>query len=101
MAYAAEKLVNENGDKLDASDKSELESKSQAVKNAIATDNADQIKSAKEDLEKAIHAVSSKLYQQAAPQQGAPDMGGAQYAEPTDNGGNDGNVYDADFKDVD
>lgn len=103
MAYAAEKLINENGDKLDASDKTELESKSQALKNAIATDNADQIKSAKDDLEKAIHAVSTKLYQQAAPQQGgaAPDMGGAAYAEPTDNGGNDGNVYDADFKDVD
>lgn len=100
MAYAAEKLINENGDKLDASDKSELESKSQAVKNAIATDDADQIKNAKEELEKAIHAVSSKLYQQAAPQQGAPDMGGAAYSEPTDNG-SDGNVYDADFKDVD
>lgn len=100
MAYAAEKLINENGDKLDASDKSELESKSQAVKNAVATDDADQIKNAKEELEKAIHAVSSKLYQQAAPQQGAPDMGGAAYSEPTDNG-SDGNVYDADFKDVD
>ncbi len=96
MAYAAEKLVNENGDKLDASDKSELESKAQAVKTAIATDDAAQIKTAKDELEKAIHAVSSKLYQQAAPQQGAaPDMGGAQ------NNGSDGNVYDADFKDVD
>ncbi len=96
MAYAAEKLVNENGDKLDASDKSELESKAQAVKTAIATDDASQIKTAKDELEKAIHAVSSKLYQQAAPQQGAaPDMGGAQ------NNGSDGNVYDADFKDVD
>ena len=103
MAYAAEKLINENGDKIDSSDKSEIESKVAAVKSAISADNADQIKSAKEDLEKTIQAVSTKLYQQgAAAAQGAqpaPDMGGADYAA----GGSDdsGNVYDADFKDVD
>ena len=103
MAYAAEKLINENGDKIDSSDKSDVEAKVAAVKSAIQSDNADQIKSAKEDLEKTIQAVSTKLYQQgAAAAQGAqptPDMNGAGYAA----GGNDdnGNVYDADFKDVD
>ena len=103
MAYAAEKLINENGDKIDSSDKSDVESKVAAVKSAISTDNADQIKAAKEDLEKTIQAVSTKLYQQGAAAaqgaQAAPDMNGAGYAA----GGNDdnGNVYDADFKDVD
>ena len=103
MAYAAEKLINENGDKIDSSDKSEIESKVAAVKSAISADNADQIKAAKEDLEKTIQAVSTKLYQQGAAAaqgaQAAPDMSGAGYAA----GGNDdnGNVYDADFKDVD
>lgn len=103
MAYAAEKLINENGDKLDSSDKSELESKIQAVKSAISTDDPSQIKSAKEALEKAIHGVSTKLYQQAAPQQGADaaNAGGADYTTDGYNGGDDGNVYDADFKDVD
>lgn len=107
MAYAAEKLINENGDKIDSADKTEVESKVAAVKSAISADNAEQIKSAKEDLEKTIQAVSTKLYQQGAAAQqaaqqaagAAPDMGGAGY---TDNGSsNDGNVYDADFKDVD
>ena len=103
MAYAAEKLINENGDKIDSSDKSDVEAKVAAVKSAISSDNADQIKAAKEDLEKTIQAVSTKLYQQgAAAAQSAeptPDMGGTGYAA----GGNDdnGNVYDADFKDVD
>jgi len=103
MAYAAEKLINENGDKIDSSDKSDVEAKVAAVKSAISSDNADQIKAAKEDLEKTIQAVSTKLYQRgAAAAQSAeptPDMGGTGYAA----GGNDdnGNVYDADFKDVD
>ena len=102
MAYQAEKLVNENGDKLAEEDKTALNTKAKAVKDACQKNDADLIKTAKEDLEKTLMSVSQKLYQQAAPngqpQPGpAPDMGGA----PNNNNGDDGNVYDADFKDVD
>ena len=102
MAYQAEKLVNENGDKLAEEDKTALNTKAQAVKDACQKNDADLIKTAKEDLEKTLMSVSQKLYQQAAPngqpQPGpAPDMGGA----TNNNNGDDGNVYDADFKDVD
>ena len=102
MAYQAEKLVNENGDKLAEEDKTALNTKAQAVKDACQKNDADLIKTAKEDLEKTLMSVSQKLYQQAAPngqpQPGpAPDMGGA----PNNNNGDDGNVYNADFKDVD
>ena len=102
MAYQAEKLVNENGDKLAEEDKTALNTKAQAVKDACQKNDADLIKTAKDDLEKTLMSVSQKLYQQAAPngqpQPGpAPDMGGA----PNNNNGDDGNVYDADFKDVD
>ncbi len=101
FAYNAEKLVKENGDKIDSSDKSDIESKVAAVKSAIATDDADKIKAAKEDLEKTVQAVSTKLYQAAgAAQQANVDPGAAAGAAADDN--NDGgNVYDADFKDVD
>jgi len=106
LAYTAEKLIKDSGDKIDASDKSEIESKIAAVRSAISTDNADQIKSAREELEKTVQAVSTKLYQQGAAAQQAS-------AEPTQDAGNygytaggsddndGGNVYDADFKDVD
>ena len=99
FAYNAEKLIKDNGDKIDSADKSEIESKVSALKSAIATDDISNIKSAKEALEKTVQAVSTKLYQQAG--------ANAQQAQPTDtaptgNGGDDnGNVYDADFKDVD
>ncbi|HHZ06757.1 MAG TPA: molecular chaperone DnaK [Clostridiales bacterium] len=107
MCYQAEKLVNEGGDKLPQEDKDTLNSKVAATKSAIEGGNMDTIKAAKEDMEKSLHEISAKLYQQAnpqgaGPQAGAPDMGnmGGQPAgdvPPT----NDGNVYDADFKDVD
>ncbi len=101
MVYQAEKLINENGDKLPDDDKNTINTKVAALKEAISKNDADLTKAAKEDLQKALYDVSAKLYQQAAPQgapdmNGAPDMGGAQ---PNDAG--NPNVYDADFKDVD
>ncbi len=106
MAYAAEKLIKDSGDKIDSSDKSDIEAKVSALRSAISTDDADKIKNAKEDLEKTVQAVSTKLYQQGAASQQAsaeptPDVGGyaAGYAPNSDD--DNGNVYDADFKDVD
>ncbi|MGN1051679.1 MAG: molecular chaperone DnaK [Acutalibacteraceae bacterium] len=99
MAYQAEKLVNENGDKIAEEDKTALTNKAQAVKDACQKDDADLIKSAKEDLEKTLMSVSQKLYQQAAPQ-GAPQQG-APNPDMGNNGADNGNVYDADFTDVD
>ena len=103
LAYQAEKLVNESGDKLADADKSAVNTKVAAVKDAIAKNDISMINMAKEDLQKTVYEVSAKLYQQAAPQQGAPDMNGAPDmggAAPNNNGG-DPNVYDADFTDVD
>jgi len=102
LAYQAEKLVNESGDKLADSDKNAIKTKVAAVKDAISKNDLGIINAAKEDLQKTVYEVSAKLYQQAAPQQGAPDMGAQQPnggAQPN-NGGNP-NVYDADFTDVD
>lgn len=99
LVYQAEKLVNENGDKLPQEDKDAINTKIAAAKEANSKGDLELIKTAKDELQKALYDVSAKLYQQAAPQgdpqQGAPDMGGAQQ----NNG--DPNVYDADFKDVD
>ncbi|MGN0503690.1 MAG: molecular chaperone DnaK [Ruminococcus sp.] len=98
MAYQAEKLVSESGDKLTEDDKNTLTTKSQAVKDAIAKDDKALIDSAKEDLQKALYEVSAKLYQAA--QAEAQAQGAAAQAGAPQNGA-DGNVYDADFTDVD
>ncbi len=99
LCYTVEKLISENGDKMDASEKSDLEAKVKVLKDAMNANNMDAIKSASDDLQKAMYAVSEKLYQNAAPQQG-PQAGPADQASGSA-GANGGNVYDADFKDVD
>ena len=102
MAYAAEKLIKENGDKIDASDKTEMETKAANVREAIKSDDITKIKAAREDLEKCVQGVSTKLYQAGAAAAQAADAqpAGAPGAAPETNA-DGGNVYDADFKDVD
>ena len=103
IVYQAEKLVSESGDKIPENDKNAINTKVAALKEAISKDDAALIGTAKEDLQKTLNDAAAKLYQQAAPQGGAPDMNGAQQngGNPTGNNGGDPNVYDADFTDVD
>lgn len=103
IVYQAEKLVSESGDKIPEADKNAINTKVAALKEAISKDDAALIGTAKEDLQKTLNDAAAKLYQQTAPQGGAPDMNGAQPngGNPTGNNGGDPNVYDADFTDVD
>ena len=103
IVYQAEKLVSESGDKIPENDKNAINTKVAALKEAISKDDAALIGTAKEDLQKTLNDAAAKLYQQAAPQGGAPDMNGAQPngGNPTGNNGGDPNVYDPDFTDVD
>ena len=105
LAYQAEKLINENGDKLADDDKNTINTKVSALKDAISKNDVSLMNAAKDDLQKSLYDVSAKLYQQAAPQgnpqQGAPNPGANPGAGAQQNNGGDGNVYDADFTDVD
>ncbi len=79
IVYQTENLLSENGDKFSSDDKSALESKLQALKDAVSSDNDDAIKSAQEDLTNKFYEVSQKLYQAAQQAQG-----GAQQGNPFD-----------------
>ena len=96
LAYQTEQLLSENGDKFSADDKSALETKVAALKEALNGDNTDAIKSAQDDLQNKFYEVSQKLYQatQGADAQGAPG------ADPNAQAGGDG-YTDADFTEVD
>ena len=96
LVYAVEKLINENGSKMEEADKDDLSAKSAALKDSINKNDMAAVKTQVEELQKAMYAVSEKLYKNAAPQQGGEQpQGGAQ-------GGQAGpNVYDAEYKDVD
>ena len=105
LCYTAEKLVSDSGDKLQDADKNEINTKVAALRETLKTGTVDQIKAGMDELQKAVYAASEKLYQQQAPQGGQPGQQPPyQGGNPGDNGGNnggDGNVYDADYKEVD
>ncbi len=92
LVYAVEKLLSENGEHISAEDKDNLTGKVAAVRAALTQNNLDEVEATKDDLQKAMYAVSEKLYQDAAAQ------GAAQQAAPQQD---DNGVYNADYKDVD
>ncbi len=93
MVYQSEKTIEEMGDKIDEADKTELQGKIDALKEALKGEDIEAIKAKQEELTKSFYAVSEKLYQAAAPQ-GAPDAGVAPdgAAAPDSEGYYDGNV---------
>ena len=101
MVYQTEKILEEMGDKLDAGDKSNIQSQVDKVKDALKGTDTQAIKNATEELKKAFYAASEKLYGQAGGQAGpGPDMGGAGFGGGQAQGGPD-NVVDADFEVMD
>lgn len=98
LCYAVEKLLKDNGDKIDENDKTDLSAKVSALKDSIKANNLEDIKAKKDELQKAMYAVSEKLYKAAGPQQGAQPQGNPEQPQQDANGSN---VYDAEYKDVD
>ena len=105
MVFQTEKTLKEVGDKVSASEKSEVESKLNDLKEALKGNDIDLIKTKQDELQKAFYALSEKLYQAQAAQGGAqgaagPDMGnmGGNMGGNTQN--SDPNVVDADFREV-
>lgn len=103
LVFQCEKALADFGDKVSADEKSNIESKCASLKSAISADNNDEIKTLKDDLQKAFYDLSAKIYQQANPNAGAEDIDPSQFAnmggQPDGNGGND-DVVDADFTEV-
>ncbi|MCD8375265.1 MAG: molecular chaperone DnaK [Oscillospiraceae bacterium] len=101
MVYQTEKTLSELGDKVSASDKSEVESKLAALKSALSGTDTAAIKSATEDLTQTFYKLSETLYQQQAPQGGAAPGAGADPNAGAGNGAGGQDYYDADYEVVD
>jgi len=64
--YATEKLLKESGDKIDSSDKKNLEEALEQLKKVQGSENLDEVRSALKKVEEATHKVSEALYKAAA-----------------------------------
>ena len=98
-----EKLLKDSGDKIEESDKTDLNAKVSALRSAMSADNAEDIKAKTEELQKAMYAVSEKLYKNAAPQQpqGNPQANPSQPNAGSTTDANGNTVYNAEYHDVD
>ena len=100
--YQCEKSIEELGDKLDAADKTELQQKLDALKEALKGQDTEAIKQKQEDLMKKFYDVSAKVYQANAPADGAPADGAPTEGQPNaggaDGASGDGNYYNGEVK---
>lgn len=113
MVLQTEKLISENGEKLPEESKTEVEAAVANAKDALESEDADRVSAAKETLTAASHKLAEAMYGQgqqpgadgepgAPGADGAAGEGGAEggaEAPPADGeGGDDGEVIDAEFE---
>ena len=95
LAYQAEKQLQELGDKVPAADKTKVEGLVKDLREAIDKEDDEQIKKLTPELQQALFAVGSNIYQQAGG--AAPGGPGAGDGGPTPPSGGGDDVIDADF----
>jgi molecular chaperone DnaK len=98
VAYAAERMLKDNGDKLSASDKQPIESAIEDLKRAIEKNDVTEMKRTMEVLNAAQHKAAETLYKAASAsgaEAGAGASGGGSQAGAPGGTGNSGDVIDA------
>ncbi|MCL1462922.1 molecular chaperone DnaK [Argonema galeatum] len=101
LSYQAEKQLQELGDKVPAADKTKLEGLIKDLKDAVAKEDDDQIKTLMPEVQQTLFAIGSNIYQQAgAGGAGGPGPGpdGGASSGTSSGGGDD--VIDAEFSDT-
>ncbi len=97
MVYQCEKMMNEDGDKFPAEDKTVLTEKVDALKEALKGEDINLIKNRQEELTQKFYEVSEKIYKAAQAAQGGAQPG-AQGFDPNAAAG--GGYQEADFTDI-
>ena len=109
LIYATEKSIKDLGDKCDPAEKQKVEEATAALKQALQSDNVEDIKAKTEALKQASYKIAEQLYKQQAAngaQPGAdagagagPDMGGAAGNDSSSSSGfNKGNADDVEYE---
>ena len=106
MVYQTERTLEELGDKVDAAEKAEVESKLNELKETLKGSDTAAIKAATEALTQVFYKLSEKMYQQANPQGGQPGANpgcdpNCQSNDCSKGGDNGQQYYDADYTVVD
>ena len=102
LIHSTEKMLTDFGEKIDASEKAEIEKFIEDAKAAVTGDDAAQIKSTMEALQQGSMKLGEAMYKaQQEEGQGAPDVDGSGEGSPGQEPETDAEVVDADFEEVD
>ncbi len=101
MIFMTNKAIKDLGDKVTDQEKKDAENKIKILEKALKGDDLEQIRHAKDDLEKMAQSLSERVYKEQNQNQG----GGSGDSGPQDKGdggdsGSDDEVFDADYKEV-
>ncbi|GBF54025.1 chaperone protein DnaK [Microcystis sp. 0824] len=97
LVYQAEKQLAELGDKVPPSEKNKAQGLIKDLKEAIAQDDDGKIKTILPELQQALYAIGSSMYQQGAP---SNPPGGNDDNGPSGGAGGGDDVIDAEFSDA-
>ncbi|PSB01661.1 molecular chaperone DnaK [Merismopedia glauca] len=98
LVYQAEKQMTELGDKVPAADKTRVDDLIKQLKEAVAQENDEQIKTVMPELQQALYTIGTNLYQQAGANGAAP--GGSDDSGTTGGSSGGDDVIDAEFSET-
>lgn len=97
LAYQAEKQLQELGDKVPAADKTKVEGLVKDLREAVSKEDDEQIKKVMPELQQALFAVGSNIYQQAGGTEASTSTGANTSGGSSSSSGSGDDVIDADF----
>ena len=101
LIYTSEKTIEELGDKVSEDEKSNVEKLVGELRELIAGDDIEAIKSKTEELEKVVQEIGAKIYQQAQAEAQAQQAAGQDPnagAQAQDAPSDDDDTIDADYE---
>ncbi|MBP9676279.1 MAG: molecular chaperone DnaK [Anaerolineaceae bacterium] len=99
--YGAEKLIRENGDKIPADLKQEVEGHINSLRSVLNEDNAENIRKATDTLNQSVQKIGASMYQQPGTGEAQPDNTTTDEPGPDPSKeGDSGDVVDGEFKSV-
>jgi molecular chaperone DnaK len=101
LAYQTEKTLTDLGDKVPENERQNIQSKIDALREALKGDDVVRIKQLSEEIQNAFHALSQQLYaQQAEPQPGPMPGGNGHGPDPSTGPQDEGEVVEGEFREA-
>ncbi len=98
LVYQTEKALRELGDKVPASERTNIETKITDLKQVMQSDDVEKIKKLNDELQNAFHALSQQLYSQEQAQPGSDPEASDPGTPPVEDA--DGDVIDGEVRDA-